>query len=107
VDAYSLRAFATYVSFMSGNTTQTGLLTGEGKLAAALPFALAIVFFVAGSFAGTWLTQSGQHYSRRLLFGVVSTLLAAVIGLAQLGRLDAETGVATLSLSRLHYCPSG
>jgi uncharacterized membrane protein YoaK (UPF0700 family) len=99
VDAYSLRAFATYVSFMSGNTTQTGLLTGQGKLAATLPPALAIVFFVAGSFAGTWLTQSGRRYSRRLLFGVVSTLVAVVIGLTQLGRLDAGTGIATLSLA--------
>jgi len=97
VDAFSLRAFATYVSFMSGNTTQIGVLTGQGKLFSALAPALAIVFFVAGSFAGTWLTQSGLRYSRRLLFGLVSILLAVVIGLTQLGALDAAVGIAILS----------
>jgi uncharacterized membrane protein YoaK (UPF0700 family) len=99
VDAFSLRAFATYVSFMSGNTTQIGVLTGQGKLFSALAPALAIVFFVAGSFAGTWLTQSGLRYSRRLLFGLVSILLAVVIGLSQLGALDAAVGIAILSLA--------
>jgi uncharacterized membrane protein YoaK (UPF0700 family) len=99
VDAYSVRAFATYVSFMSGNTTQLGVLTGQGRLAAALLPVLAIVFFVAGSFAGTWLSHSGLRLSRQLLFGIVSTLLAVVIGLTQLGRLDAAVGIATLSLA--------
>jgi len=99
VDAFSLRAFATYVSFMSGNTTQIGVLTGQGKLFSALAPALAIVFFVAGSFAGTWLTQSGLRYSRRLLFGLVSILLAVVIGLTQLGALDAAVSIAILSLA--------
>jgi 3-hydroxyisobutyrate dehydrogenase-like beta-hydroxyacid dehydrogenase/uncharacterized membrane protein YoaK (UPF0700 family) len=99
VDGYGLRAFATYVSFMSGNTTQTGLLTGQGGLAAALPSALVIVFFVAGSFAGTWLTHSGRRHSRRLLFGVVASLLAVVLGLTQLGALDSAAGIGTLSLA--------
>src|SRR5271168_1732150 len=39
VDAYGLIALGVYVSFMSGNTTQTGSLTGQGKVAAALPSA--------------------------------------------------------------------
>ena len=54
VDAYGVIALGAYVSFMSGNTTQTGLLTGQGKVVAALPSALAIVFFLAGVLAGTW-----------------------------------------------------
>src|SRR5260370_27683571 len=97
VDAYSLRTFATYVSFMSGNTTPTGVLAGQGRLGAALLPALAIVFFVAGSFAGTWLTHSGRRHWRQLLFGVVSTLLAVVIGLTQLCALDAAVAIATPS----------
>jgi hypothetical protein len=52
VDACGRRAFGTYVSFMSGNTTQAGAMLGEGNPFAALPAALAIVFFVAGSFRG-------------------------------------------------------
>jgi uncharacterized membrane protein YoaK (UPF0700 family) len=99
VDAYGLRAFAAYVSFMSGNTTQTGVLAGQGKFAAALPSAVAIALFVAGSFAGTWLTHPGRRHSRRLLFGAVAGLLAVVIGLTQFGALDAVVGIATLSLA--------
>jgi uncharacterized membrane protein YoaK (UPF0700 family) len=99
VDAYGLIALGVYVSFMSGNTTQTGSLFGQGKVAAALPSALAIVFFLFGSFAGTWLTHSGLRHSRRLLFGAVSTLLAVSIGVTQLGWLGAEIGIAALSLA--------
>src|SRR5260370_18932152 len=84
---------------MSGNTTQTGVLAGQGRLGAALLPAVAIVFFLAGSFAGTWLTHSGRRHWRQLLFGVVSTLLAVVIGLTQLGALDAAVAIATLSLA--------
>jgi uncharacterized membrane protein YoaK (UPF0700 family) len=99
VDAYGLRAFGTYVSFMSGNTTQTGSMIGQGYLVAALPSALAIVFFVAGSFAGTSLTHSGLRSSHQLLFGVVAALLAVTIGGMQLSSLDAKVGIATLSLA--------
>jgi uncharacterized membrane protein YoaK (UPF0700 family) len=99
VDAYGLIALGVYVSFMSGNTTQTGSLTGQGNVAAALPSALAIVFFLFGSFAGTWLTHSGLRHSRRLVFGAVSSLLAVIIGVTQLGWLDAEVGIAALSLA--------
>jgi uncharacterized membrane protein YoaK (UPF0700 family) len=99
VDAYGLIALGVYVSFMSGNTTQAGYLSGQGNFAAALPSAIAIVFFLFGSFAGTWLTHSGRHHSRRLLFGAVSALLAVIIGVTQLGWLHAEVGIAALSLA--------
>jgi uncharacterized membrane protein YoaK (UPF0700 family) len=99
VDAYGLHAFATFVSFMSGNTTQAGSSTGQGNLMAALPSALAIVFFVAGTFAGTLLDHSGLRHSRRLLFALVATLLAVVICATQLGLPDAKVVIATLSLA--------
>jgi uncharacterized membrane protein YoaK (UPF0700 family) len=99
VDAYGLIALGVYVSFMSGNTTQAGSLTGHGKIVAALPSALAIVFFLFGAFAGTLLVHSGLRHSRRLLFGTVSTSLAVIIGFTQLGKLDAEIGIAALSLA--------
>jgi uncharacterized membrane protein YoaK (UPF0700 family) len=99
VDAYGLIALGVYVSFMSGNTTQTGSLIGQGNVAAALPSALAIVFFLFGSFAGTWLTHSRRRHSRRLLFGAVSTLLAVIIGVTQLGWSEAAVGIAALSLA--------
>jgi uncharacterized membrane protein YoaK (UPF0700 family) len=80
IDAYGYFTFKTYLSFMSGNTTQTGYQTGQGDLA-AMPSLLAIVSFVIGVFTGTWLTHSGTHQSRRLRFGVVAALLALMIGL--------------------------
>lgn len=99
VDAYGLRAFATYVSFMSGNTTQTGTLLGQGQFTAAVTSALAIMAFVAGSVAGTWLSHTGWRHSRQFLFGLVALALAAVIALTQLGALDTAAGIATLSLA--------
>ena len=54
VDAYAIVALGgIFVSFMSGNTTRTGSIIGQGNFVAALPSTLAIVFFVAGAFAGT------------------------------------------------------
>src|SRR5882672_4492934 len=84
VDAYGLGVFGIYVSFMSGNTTQVGSMTGQGRLAAAVAPALAILFFVLGSCAGTYLTHSRVRNSRRLLFGVVAALLAAAAGVSRI-----------------------
>lgn len=98
VDAYSVRAFAIYVSFMSGNTTQTGLMIGQRKFGAALPAATAILCFLAGSIAGTLFTSSKIRSSRRLLLGAVSMTLAAIVGLTHLGLMDAYAGIALLSL---------
>src|SRR5712664_3103768 len=99
VDAYGLSAFGTYVSFMSGNTTQVGSMTGHGRLVEAVPPALAILFFVCGSCAGTYLTHSRLRHSRRLLFGVVAALLAAAAGVSRIGPLEADAGLATISFS--------
>ena len=99
VDAYGLSAFGTYVSFMSGNTTQVGSMAGHGRLAQAMAPALAILFFVWGSCAGTYLTHSRLRDSRRFVFGVVAALLAAAAGLSQIGPLEVGAGIATLSFS--------
>jgi len=100
VDAYAVVALGgTFVSFMSGNTTRTGSIIGQGNFVAALPSALAIAFFVAGAFAGTWLTHSGLRHSRRFLLGTVAASLAVIIGVTQLGSLDATVGISTLSLA--------
>jgi uncharacterized membrane protein YoaK (UPF0700 family) len=99
VDAYGLVAYGTYVSFMSGNTTQTGSMIGQGRLLAALPSVVVIVFFVAGSFAGTWLIHSSLHHSRQALFGGVAAMLAVIIGGTQLGTLDLHVEVCLAMLS--------
>jgi uncharacterized membrane protein YoaK (UPF0700 family) len=87
VDAYALIAYGVYVSFMSGNTTQTGSMIGEGRLPVALPSAVAILFFVVGSFAGTWLTESKFRNSRQVRFSVIAAVLALIIVGSQLGNL--------------------
>ena len=108
VDAYGYLTFKTYVSFMSGNTTQIGCLTGQGQLAAAMPSLVAIVSFVTGVFTGAWLTHSGADRSWRLRFGVVAVLLAVSMGLTPLGRSGGPLGIAMLSMATgiLNTAPS-
>ena len=76
VDAYGLAKLGTFVSYMSGNTTQAGLSLGTAVWAKALPSGVAIVSYVVGSFAGTWLTHTGWRQSRRLILAAVAVALA-------------------------------
>jgi uncharacterized membrane protein YoaK (UPF0700 family) len=99
LDGYGLLFLKTYVSFMSGNTTFTGLKSGQGNFEAALPSAIAIVFFVTGSFLGNLFTQSKLRYSHRLIFGVTAGLLATVAGLEWHGARNIPSEVAMLSLA--------
>jgi uncharacterized membrane protein YoaK (UPF0700 family) len=101
VDAYALIAYGVYVSFMSGNTTQTGSMIGEGRLPVALPSAVAILFFVVGSFAGTWLTESRFRNLRQVRFSIIAGALAMIIAGSQLGNLalHAEIIIAMLGLA--------
>ena len=47
IDAYGFIQFGTFVSFMSGNTTEAGSNVGTGLASAAFPSFIAIVSFVA------------------------------------------------------------
>jgi len=75
LDGYGLLFLGTYVSFMSGNTTFTGLRSGQGNFQAALPSAIAVLSFVTGSFLGNLFTQSRLRHSHRLIFGVIPACL--------------------------------
>jgi uncharacterized membrane protein YoaK (UPF0700 family) len=99
VDAYGIITYHTYLSFMSGNTTHTGYKTGQGDSWAAVPSALAIVFFVGGSFAGALLAHSAVHRVKRLVFGVVAILLALIVGFAQLGFSSGWVPISVLSFA--------
>jgi len=83
VDGYGLIFLGTSVSFMSGNTTTTGLKIGQGDIHAALPTAIAVLSFVGGTFLGTLFSQSRSRYSHRVSFLVVAGLLATVAVLEQ------------------------
>jgi uncharacterized membrane protein YoaK (UPF0700 family) len=99
IDAYGMITYGVYVSFMSGNTTQAGYQTAEGAFGPASLSALAILFFVIGSFAGTLLVEFAGRYARRVLYCVVAVALAAIIGLTQLGALPGAGAIASISFA--------
>jgi uncharacterized membrane protein YoaK (UPF0700 family) len=99
VDAYGIITYGVYLSFMSGNTTQTGYQTAEGAFGPASLSALAILFFVVGSFAGTLLMQFAGRWARPAVFGVVAAVLATIIGFTLLRLLSAAVHVATSSFA--------
>jgi uncharacterized membrane protein YoaK (UPF0700 family) len=99
LDGYGFFFLKTYVSFMSGNTTSTGLKIGQGAIYAAIPSAIAILFFVTGSFLGNVLTQSKFRHSHRLVFGLIAILLAIVSVLEWSGLSQVNTEIVFLSLS--------
>jgi uncharacterized membrane protein YoaK (UPF0700 family) len=99
VDAYGIITYKTYVSFMSGNTTQAGYRIGQGDFGAVIPPAIAIVSFVSGTLAGALLAHSALRQTRRLVFGLVATSLALVISSTQLGLLSVVVHIAVVSLA--------
>ncbi len=99
LDGYGFFFLKTYVSFMSGNTTSTGLKLGHGDFQAAIPSAIAIVFFAAGSFLGNVLTQSKLRHSHRLVFGLIAIFLAIVSVLHSSGLSQVNSEIVFLCLS--------
>src|SRR5229473_614237 len=99
LDGYGLLFLGTYVSFMSGNATLSGLQSGPGNFQAALPSAIAIVFFVTGSFLGNLFTQSRSRYSHRMIFALIAGLLATATGLKLHGLWNAAAEIALLCLA--------
>jgi uncharacterized membrane protein YoaK (UPF0700 family) len=99
IDAYGMITYGVYVSFMSGNTTQTGYQTAEGAFGPASLSALAILFFVVGSFAGTLMVEFAGRYARRVLYCVVAAALAAIVGLTQYGALSGAFAIAAISVA--------
>jgi uncharacterized membrane protein YoaK (UPF0700 family) len=99
IDAYGMITYGVFVSFMSGNTTQTGYQTAEGAFGPASLSALAILFFVVGSFAGTLLVQAAGRLARRAVFGVVAAALAEIVGLKYFGFLSVGFGIAIVSVA--------
>jgi uncharacterized membrane protein YoaK (UPF0700 family) len=99
IDAYGIIAYGVFVSFMSGNTTQTGYQVAEGDFGPASASALAILFFVIGTFAGALLLEPVGRPARRLVFALVAAILAAIFGLTELGLLSTSFGIAIVSFA--------
>lgn len=99
LDGYGLLTLGVYVSFMSGNTTISGLRGGQGHFHAAWPSVIAILLFVSGSFLGHLFTQSRLRHSHRLIFGLITILLLTVTGLERNGVLNPLIAIGLLSLA--------
>lgn len=93
VDGHGLIQFQTFMSFMSGNTTQSGVDVGLGQVGLALPALTAIASFVLGVFVGSLLEGAGG-LRRRYLSVVV--LLGIATGLGVLGGKNAIPSIAML-----------
>jgi len=90
VDAYGLIKFKTYLSFMSGNTTQTGSLLAGGNLLNAKLAITAICSFFFGVFLGTVVGQS-----RRLTLSAMPVVPVAS-GLLMFLLLEQTVGLGNL-----------
>lgn len=99
VDAYGLISYQTYLSFMSGNTTQTGSQIGQAHLDLAAPSAIAIGSFVIGVFIGTLIAHSGLRQAQRLLYAAVAALIATIIFASEVGAPGTYGSIATLALA--------
>ncbi len=99
VDAYGFISYRAFLSFMSGNTTQSGVMMGEGDFSAATPTLVAIASFVVGVFAGTLLIYSETHKSRRLTLALVAVLLAVNIGVTLWASFGPVVSIATLGFA--------
>jgi uncharacterized membrane protein YoaK (UPF0700 family) len=98
LDGYALLFLKTYVSFMSGNTTTAGLRSGQGDFHAAIPAAIAIVFFVAGSFLAGSMLQSKLRHAHRVVFALIAVGLASVGGLEWINLHNVNFEIGLLSL---------
>ena len=99
VDAYAFVKYRLYVSFMSGNTTQTGSQAGQARFAEAGQSLFPIPCFVTGVFVGTVLAHSNLRHPLRVIMAVVAVMLALGIAAGLLPSLPGWVTVMFLSLA--------
>lgn len=114
VDAFGLSKFQTFVSFMSGNTTTSGLLIGQGAFAVALPTLVAIIAFVCGVFGGAVIAIARPGRAQQLVFALAAVLIALYLatnsswspgGLLGIVMLSVAMGALNTSVSRIGVEP--
>ena len=98
-DSYGLLHFKTYVSFMSGNTTQTGFALGQQNFPSALIAFTAISFFCIAIVVATILSGRSWYQGRWMTFVAVGILLAICEVLVAYSHLNKYIGVALLSFA--------
>jgi uncharacterized membrane protein YoaK (UPF0700 family) len=98
VDSFALSSFGVYASFMSGNTTKSGVEAGHGKFAEAGHNLLPIPLFVLGIFIGTLLAHQRPRHEFRPQLWMVSGLLATGIAVVYVSA-PAWLCIAVLSIA--------
>jgi uncharacterized membrane protein YoaK (UPF0700 family) len=88
VDAYTFLNYQVYGSFLSGNTTQTGLQVGQGKLGSATNNLLPIPLFVAGVFLGALFVHSRLGDELRVTKVGTQSVSLGYVSLAVLAALN-------------------
>lgn len=83
IDAVAFLQWKTYVSFMSGNTTQAGFSITQEKYGIVLTCLTAIVCFTTGVYAGTYGLIGEGERTRIRLFRVISGILFFYVFLSQ------------------------
>jgi uncharacterized membrane protein YoaK (UPF0700 family) len=99
LDGYGLLFLKSYVSFMSGNTTSTGVMIGSGHFATAFNSALAVACFVIGALLGSLVGQSGFRHVHRITFLWIAAILAIVAGLEWNGPGSTVVEIALLCVA--------
>ncbi|WP_288444685.1 YoaK family protein [uncultured Chryseobacterium sp.] len=74
-DTTGLIRWKTYVSFMSGNTTQLGAAVFSEKYGVIISSVIVISFFLAGIYTGTCLSLSKKFRSTKMIFYTVSGIM--------------------------------
>ncbi|MEJ0028408.1 MAG: YoaK family protein [Rhizomicrobium sp.] len=99
VDAYGIVRYGTYLSFMSGNTTQAGYHSGLGDFAVVPLLLTGIAGFLFGSFIGNFYRPPFGPLTRRVTLVAIAAALAFVFGLALAGLSPTILAVALLSVA--------
>lgn len=73
-DAVGLVKWQTYVSFMSGNTTQLGIASFYDKIETISTLLIVIISFIIGIYIGTCLSLWKKCKSKTITFYIVSVL---------------------------------
>ncbi|HEX4841751.1 MAG TPA: YoaK family protein [bacterium] len=99
VDAYAFVKYRLYVSFMSGNTTQTASQAGQARFTEAGHNLFPTPCFVIGVFVGTVLAHSNPRHPSRIVLGVVAAILALGIAASFLPSLSRWVSIMLLSMA--------
>lgn len=99
VDATGLIKWKTYVSFMSGNTTQLGVAISATEMGTIITSCTVIFSFVLGIYAGTCFSLSKINRVKTLTIYIVSGILILYTLAAQVSTIPAVASVAIIGFA--------